>query len=67
MEENQMLEKDFKEVFKDIKNEILNAQYDIYKSANRRNKGITLIALVITTIFSYDENVKSSNNKGFLL
>lgn len=30
-------------------------------------KGITLIALVITTIFSYDENVKSSNNKGFLL
>ena len=31
-----MLEKDFKEVFKDIKNEILNAQYDIYKSANIR-------------------------------
>ena len=30
-------------------------------------KGITLIALVITTIFSYDENVKYSNNKGFLL
>ncbi len=30
-------------------------------------KGITLIALIITTIFSYDENVKSSNNKGFLL
>ena len=29
--------------------------------------GITLVALVITTIFSYDENVKSSNNKGFLL
>ena len=33
----------------------------------RENKGITLIALVITTIFSYDENVKFSNNKGFLL
>ena len=32
-----------------------------------KQKGITLIALVITTIFSYDENVKSSNNKGFLL
>ena len=30
-------------------------------------KGITLVALVVTTIFSYDENVKSSNNKGFLL
>ena len=26
---NKMLEKDFKEAFKDIKNEILNAQYDI--------------------------------------
>ena len=35
---------------------------------NRKfNNGITLIALVVTTIFSYDENVKSSNNKGFLL
>ena len=30
-------------------------------------RGITLVALVITIIFSYDENVKSSNNKGFLL
>lgn len=29
--------------------------------------GITLVALVITTIFSNDENVKSSNSKGFLL
>ena len=34
MEENQMLEKDFKEVFKDIKNEILNAQYDILKTGD---------------------------------
>ena len=33
----------------------------------RKNKGITLIALVVTTIFSYDENAKSGNNKGFLL
>ena len=30
-------------------------------------KAITLIALVITTIFCYDEFIKSSNNKGFLL
>ena len=39
------------------------------KNTRRKNtqKGITLIALVITTIFSYDENIKSSNNKGFLL
>ena len=33
----------------------------------RKNQGITLIALIITIVFSYDENVKSSNNKGFLL
>ena len=31
------------------------------------NKGITLIALVITIIFSYDEKLKLSNSKGFLL
>lgn len=37
------------------------------KNFKKQNKGITLIALVITTIFSYDENVKSSNNKGLLL
>ena len=37
------------------------------KQKLKESKGITLIALVITTIFSYDENVKSSNNKGFLL
>ena len=37
------------------------------KSKIKNNKGITLIALVITTIFCYDEFIKSSNNKGFLL
>lgn len=30
-------------------------------------KGVTLIALVITILFSYDEKLKSSNSKGFLL
>ena len=30
-------------------------------------KGITLIALVITILFSYDEELKFSNSKGFLL
>lgn len=30
-------------------------------------KGITLIALVITVLFSYDEKLKCSNSKGFLL
>ena len=33
---------------------------------NKEN-GITLVALVITILFSYDENLKSSNSKGFLL
>jgi len=33
----------------------------------RSEKAITLIALVITILFSYDEKIKSSNNKGFLL
>ena len=30
-------------------------------------KGITLIALVITILFSYDEKIKCSNSKGFPL
>jgi len=29
--------------------------------------GITLIALVLTIFFSYDEKLKCSNSKGFLL
>ena len=37
------------------------------KDKNMRNKGITLIALVITILFSYDEELKFSNSKGFLL
>ena len=34
---------------------------------NRKERGITLIALVITILFSYDEKIKFSNSKGFLL
>ena len=37
------------------------------KGIHNTEHGITLVALIITTIFSYDENLKSSNNKGFLL
>ena len=33
----------------------------------KKNRGITLIALVITILFSYDEKIKCSNSKGFLL
>ena len=47
---------------------IKNGEFYITKiDIIKNNKAITLIALVITIIFSYDENVKSSNNKGFLL
>ena len=34
---------------------------------NQREKGITLIALIITILFSYNEKIKCSNSKGFLL
>ena len=37
------------------------------KILKEREKGITLIALVITILFSYDERIKYSNSKGFLL
>lgn len=37
------------------------------KGKIKNAKGITLVALIITIIFSYDKNLKSSNNKGFLL
>ncbi len=33
----------------------------------KRQEGITLVALVITILFSYDEKLKFSNSKGFLL
>ena len=37
------------------------------KEKIEKEKGITLIALVITVLFSYDEKIKCSNSKGFLL
>ena len=33
----------------------------------KNKQGVTLIALVITILFSYDEKIKCSNSKGFLL
>ena len=38
-----------------------------FKERFEKINGITLISLIVTIIFSYDENLKSSNNKGFLL
>ena len=37
------------------------------KQKAKHSKGITLIALIITILFSYDEMIKFSNSKGFLL
>jgi len=37
------------------------------RGKEKNNKGITLVALVITILFSYDEKLKCSNSKGFLL
>ncbi len=37
------------------------------KEKIEKETGITLIALVITVLFSYDEKIKYSNSKGFLL
>ena len=39
----------------------------ILRETKTTNKGITLVALVITILFSYDEKLKCSNSKGFLL
>ena len=33
----------------------------------KEKRGITLIALAVTILFSYDEKLKCSNSKGFLL
>ena len=52
-----------------MKRESLEAVYIHTSSFNEQiksEKAITLVALVVTTIFSYDEKLKSSNNKGFL-
>ena len=42
---------------------------DEKSSLEKRNlqSGVTLIALIITILFSYDEKLKCSNSKGFLL
>ena len=37
------------------------------KITGKKNNGITLIALVITILFPYDEKLKYSNSSGFLL
>lgn len=65
---------------KDLTNEIFEKILDDGERAKRvkgeekqmkeelkNQKAITLIALIITILFSYDEMIKFSNSKGFLL
>lgn len=40
---------------------------DEKQKIKKGTRGITLIALVVTVLFSYDEKLKCSNSKGFLL
>ena len=56
-----------KVVKKANENVMKNTEQRLKKVKLKGSKGITLIALVITTIFSYDEKLKSGNNNGFLL
>lgn len=46
---------------------ILNIRNFKLKHTKKSAEGITLIALVITIVFPYDEKLKCSNSKGFLL
>ena len=45
----------------------INENETKYRKIVKKQEGITLIALVITILFSYDERIKYSNSKGFLL
>ena len=42
-------------------------KYITIKNFKKKVEGLTLMALVITILFSYDEKLKFSNSKGFLL
>jgi len=48
-------------------NSKINALNSKFQTLTSNHKGITLIALVVTILFSYDEMIKFSNSKGFLL
>ena len=42
-------------------------EFTMKEQKSKKNNGITIIALVITILFPYDEKLKYSNSKGFLL
>ena len=54
---------------KEEKNVLLNEKQKekTLKEGLKTKNCITLIALVITILFPYDEKIKCSNSKGFLL
>ena len=52
---------------KSMRNKMESKEKRSLKELKNSAKGITLIALVITILFSYDEKLKCSNSKGFLL
>lgn len=54
--ENNMQDEDFKEVFSNIKDEILNAQYDIFKGANAR-----ILSMYYTIGKIIEDNAKWGN------
>ena len=37
------------------------------KGIFEQSKGITLIAVIVTILFPYDEKLKCSNRKGFII
>ena len=62
------MEKIRKEKSKDMKKTNINfMRQTLSLNEIKTTNGITLIALVITVLFSYDEKIKYSNSKGFLL
>ena len=54
--ENNMQDEEFKEIFSNIKDEILNAQYDIFKGANAR-----ILSMYYTIGKKIEDNAKWGN------
>ena len=50
-----------------IMNEMQNNVRERLFIETKQYKGVTLVALVVTILFSYDEKIECSNSKGFLL
>ncbi len=62
-EKSEKEKSNLKVILENCSGDLLNSN----KETQIKSAGITLIALVITILFSYDEKIKCSNSKGFLL